>query len=326
MLVKAKLENHNEWLFLEEIPEKYIPNHHLSERQISIKNAPVDMKNYQLSTNGLFLLHSEMNFSHNVRIETEVEGDAVASQFIFSKEKGNTLASNNVRYTRGRHNIRYIPTGKECYEVKANQEYVYFLIVLSKDYYLNLVDTSSPLHEDFMREMEKGTGVSFVNEDLYITPEMRKAIEGIRTCKHDGGLKRMFTDARIMELIIYQLEQFSLYLQGENETINGEDVEKLELVRELLEAKYVSPPTQKELARFATINESKLRTGFKKYYGTTIYDFITRLRMLEARRLITEERNTNMNEVSMLVGFKHQSNFTRAFKRYYGLSPSEVSA
>ncbi|MBD1435118.1 helix-turn-helix transcriptional regulator [Sphingobacterium sp. DN00404] len=324
MLVKAKLENHNEWLFLEEIPEKYVPNHRLSERQISIKNAPVDMKNYQLSTNGLFLLYSEMNFSERVRIETEVEGDAIASQFIFCKEKGNLTFSKSTRYARGRHNIRYIPASRESYEVKADQEYVYFLVVLSKDYYLHLVDTSSPLHEDFMREMEKGVTISFMDEDLYITPEMRKSIEGIRECKHDGGLKRMFTDARIMELIIYQLEQFSQFLQNENEILHGEDIEKLEVVRELLESNYVNPPTQKELARVATINESKLRTGFKKYYGTTIYDFITRLRMVEARRLIMEEKNNNMNEIAMLVGFKHQSNFTRAFKRYYGLSPTEV--
>lgn len=67
-----------------------------------------------------------------------------------------------------------------------------------------------------------------------------------------------------------------------------------------------------------------MRTGFKKYFGTTIYDFVTRMRMVEARRLITEEKKNNMYEVGTMVGFKHQASFTNAFKRYYGFPPSEV--
>jgi len=323
MLIKTKIENHNEYLFMEELPEKFVSNHRLSERQVNIKQSPVDMKNYQLSTNGLFLLYAEMNFSENVRIETEIEGDAIASQFIFSKEKKSGSKS-KPRYGRSRHNIRYLPTQKESYEVRAEMEYIYFLVVLSKDYYLNLVDTTSPLHEDFLREMEKGITSSFTDEDLYVTPEMRHSIEGIRECKQDGHLKRMFTDARILELIMYQLEQFSQYLQDEKEILQDEDIEKLDRVRELLEENYVNPPTQKELAKKALLNESKLRTGFKKYFGTTIYDFITRKRMVEARRLIVEEKRGNMYEIGNLVGFKHQASFTNAFKRYYGMPPSEV--
>ncbi|MGO3161912.1 helix-turn-helix domain-containing protein [Sphingobacterium sp. JB170] len=322
MLIKAKIENHNEWLFLEEIPEKYIHNHRLSEREINIRHSPVHMRNYQLSTNGLFLLHSEMSFNQKVRIETEVEGDAIASQFIFVKDRAGSKTK--PRYGRSRHNIRYIPAQKESYEVKADTDYIYFLIVLSKDYYLNLVDVSSPLQEGFIHEMEKGVFSSFMDEDLYVTPEMRTSIESIRECKQDGDLKRMFTDARILELIMYQLEQFSQYIQDEKEILQGTDIEKLEHVREILESNFIDPPAQKELARIALLNESKLRTGFKKYFGTTIYDFVTRLRMVEARRLIVEEKKNNMYEIGNLVGFKHQASFTNAFKRYYGMPPSEV--
>ena len=35
--------------------------------------------------------------------------------------------------------------------------------------------------------------------------------------------------------------------------------------------------------------------------------------------------NKNMYEVSTIVGFKHQASFTHAFKKYYGLLPSEIS-
>ena len=324
MLIKAKLENHDEWLLSEEVPEKYVPNHRLTEQYTVMQDGPVEMKNYQLSTDGLFLLYSEMNFSDRIRIETEVEGDVIASQFIFCKEKLNMAPSETHRPFRGRHNIRYIPTSKESYEINADLEYIYFMLVLSKDYYLNLVDTTSPLHKDFMREMEKGKSVSYVDKDLYVTPEMRQSIDEIRACKHDGDLKRMYTDTRIMELFFYQLEQFSHTLQHQTDRNSIEDIDKLLLVRRYLESNYVNPPAQKDLARVATLNESKLRTAFKKVFGLTIYDFVTQLRMDEARRLMLESKDKSINDIASQVGFSHQGNFTRAFKRYFGLSPKEL--
>jgi len=122
-----------------------------------------------------------------------------------------------------------------------------------------------------------------MKDNLYITPEMRSSIDQIMECRYEGALKRMFVDARVMELIIYQLEQYMLSLQQhlQLETL-PDDLEKLELVRHTLEQNFTNPPTQRELARNAALNESKLRTGFKRMYGTTIYDFVNRLRMRRA--------------------------------------------
>ncbi|HEY0177762.1 MAG TPA: AraC family transcriptional regulator [Pedobacter sp.] len=324
MLIKAKIENHSEWLFLEEIPDKYMADHRISEKQVTIKNAPIGMNNYQISTNGLFLLYSEMRFDEQVRILTEVEGEAIACQFIFSKQ-GPSKKKVQKMFGQSRHNIRYIPSSKDAYEIKPNVDYIYFLAVLSKDYYLHLVDVASPLHEGFVREMEKGIYTSFAESDLSVTPEMRRSIDEIRACKQDGALKRLFTDARMLELIMYQLEQFSQSMDDEQDILRDEDITKLEAAREILQEQYRQPPTQKQLSKLILLNEFKLRSGFKKYFGSTIYDYITRLRMEEARKLIVKEKK-NMYEVGMLVGFKHQASFTKSFKKYYGITPSDVKA
>ncbi|SES11603.1 helix-turn-helix transcriptional regulator [Pedobacter rhizosphaerae] len=323
MIVKAKIEHHKDFLFMEEIPDTYVSDHRLAEKSITIKDAPVGIKNYQLSTNGLFLVYSEMKFDAPARIMTEVQGEAITSQFIFSKGTTTTTKEKAGKFGRSRHNIRYIPSTKESYEVKPDVEFVYFLIVLSKDYYLRLVDLYSPLHEQFVQEMEKGISTSFAEQDLFMTPEMRRSIDAIMTCRQNGELKRLFTDARITELIMYQLEQFSQHIQGGKETLQDRDISKLEEARAILEQQYIDPPTHKQLSKMILLNEFKLRTGFKKYFGTTIYDFVTRLRMEEAKRLILEE-GKNMYEVGINVGFKHQASFTNAFKKYYGILPSDV--
>lgn len=324
MIVKARIENHSEYLFLEELPDKYSHDHRLTEKFLTISDLSTGMKNLQISTSGMFLLYSEMEFNKAVNIVTEVQGEAITSQFIFRREGNDTLKKQPKSiYRQGRHNIRYIPSAIETYEIKAGVEYIYFLLVLSKDYYLHLIDLCSPLHEEFIRNIEKGVYTSFSKEDLFVTPEMRHSIDGIRECKKDGELKRLYTDARILELIMYQLEQFGKYANPEKIMIKESDIIRLENVREILEKNFGNPPTQKELSKMVLINEFKLRSGFKQYFGSTIYDYVTRLRMEEARKLIVEEKK-NMYEISIGVGFKHQASFTHAFKKYYGILPSEV--
>lgn len=323
MIVKARIEHNNEYLFQEEVSDAYSPDHSLSEKLLTIKKSPIGMSNYQISANGLFLIYSEMKFDATVNILTEVEGDAVASQFIFSRQQPGMLKkTDSSMYRRSRHNIRFISSSTESHEVKPDIEYIYFMIVLSKDYFRNLIDLYA-VQEQFGDDMQNANPLSFAGQDLFVTPAMRKSIEEIRACKHEGELKWLFTNARIQELIMFQLEQFSHHPTAEKEMSKDLEISKLEQARDILHQEYINPPDQKMLSKRISLNQLKLKSGFKEYFGCTIYTYITRLRMEEARRLILSE-GKNMFEVGLKVGFKHQASFTHAFKKYYGILPSEI--
>ncbi|PVH24562.1 helix-turn-helix transcriptional regulator [Sphingobacterium corticibacter] len=323
MLVKSRIEGLDTWLFKEDIPDNYVPNYKLEEKEIAIAEKPIHLLNRQLATGGLFMMQSEIRFDIPTHIYTEVVGETVTSQFIFYKHASDKLKGKpNALYGRSRHNIRYIPTTANEHEIKQDIDYMYFLIVLSKDYYFNLIDRHSLLHEDFVREIEQGQYTSFSSEDFFVTLEMRRVIDDMVNCRQEGELKRIHTEARILELLMYQLEQLSGNGQ-ETELIRGDDILKLENAREVLRSRYVTPPTQKELSREVGLNEFKLRRGFKEYFGITVYDYVTRLRMEEAKRLLLVE-GQSISEVSSGVGFSHQNNFSIAFKKYFGLPPSEL--
>jgi len=166
--------------------------------------------------------------------------------------------------------------------------------------------------------------ISIIEEDLFVTTEMKKIIEDIRQTNTKSELKQIFVNARILELIMLQFEQFSFISDKITNIIRDEDVEKLEEAQRVLRNNFVNPPTHKQLSKLVLLNEFKLRNGFKQHFGTTIHNYITRIRMEEAKRLILNE-NKNMYEVSAMIGFKHQASFTHAFKKYYGLLPSEIS-
>lgn len=323
MLIKSRIEGLPHWLIEEHVPDTYVPNYNLTQHSKQIENESMSLDSKWLTTGGLFMMYSEMLFHQPTTIYTEVNGETISSQFIFYKKATKQhKGKSNALYGRSQHNIRYIPSTSNAHEVKEGIDFMYFLIVLSKDYYFNLIDRHSILHEDFVREIERGSYTAFTSEEFFVTLEMRRVIDDIVHCQQEGELKRIHTEARLLELLMYQLEQLGGNGQ-EQELIKGDDIYKLEQAREILNGRYTAPPTQKELSREVGLNEFKLRRGFKEYFGITVYDFITRLRMERAKTLLLEEE-LSISEISHLVGFSHQNNFSIAFKKYFGVPPSEL--
>lgn len=321
MVVKSKIEGSNEWLFIEDIQDVFVAGSTISEKKVTIERSPIKMENYQLSSGGLFLMHSEMKFTEPVRIHTEVIGETITSQFVFYYP---VPSKKTPSYAASRHNIRFIPSSSSSYELKAGVDYTYFMMVLSKAYYYKLIDRHSSLHEDFVHEIEKGLTTSYAPMDMQVTPEMQRIILDLHEGKKTGELRRLHTEAKVLELLINQIEQLNNEQPEDYKILKDADIEKLEMARLILEARFTDPPTQKELAQEVMLNESKLRKGFKEYFATTIYDYVTRLRMELAKNLLLEERKT-IYEVTMLTGFRHQTNFSIAFKKYFGMSPSDIS-
>lgn len=322
MIVKSKIEGLHDWLFIEDISDICLPNSPLNEKKTVIERHPIHMSNYQLSTGGLFILYSEMSFKGPVRIHTEVEGETVTSQFVFYRNDNNRKIKTSF-HGRGRHNVRYIPSFVEDYELQSGAEYDYFLVVLSKDFYFKLIAPESVLHEDFVQKINKGEYTSFAHDDMFVTHEMLKVISELKDNKRTGELRRIHTESKISELLVYQLEQLNDSFAEEREHLVGDDIIKLLKARTILDERYAQAPTQRTLAEEIGMSESKLRQSFKDYFSVTIYDYLTRVRMEKARSLLLEACKS-IAEVANATGYNHQQNFSAAFKKYFGIAPSDV--
>lgn len=318
MVIRSRIEELDEWLFVEDIPDSFVPDQPLVETHREINDGPVQMSVYQLSTSGLFILNLQMTVSEPVHIQTEIEGEVITSQFIFFK-----TADSKLPYGMSRHNIRYIPSTTSSQEIKAGVSYTYFIAVLSKDYYLNLIKRDSLLHSDFVKEIEKGRYVSFSDKDLMATYEMKRTIDELVESNKIGELRRLHTESRIVELLMYQFEQYTENAADKVSLFKEQDVERLEMARQILEQRLSDPPTQQDLAREVMMSESKLRKDFKEYFSVTIHEYLTRLRMEKARSYLLNDK-MSVYEVALLTGFGHQNNFSAAFKKYYGISPGEL--
>lgn len=81
-------------------------------------------------------------------------------------------------------------------------------------------------------------------------------------------------------------------------------------------------PNLKSLAHQFGTNEFKLKYGFKKIYGITVFRFLLRERLRRAALLL---RNTEipLKKIAALTGFKSYPHFSRAFKRRYKQGPRQ---
>jgi AraC-like DNA-binding protein len=103
-----------------------------------------------------------------------------------------------------------------------------------------------------------------------------------------------------------------------------EDVRRVMHIESLLtENIYQQPPPIQQLAKIASVSESKLKKDFKTLFKSPIYEYYQKVRMKAAReKLMTGE--FSVKEVAMELGYSNLSNFTVAFKKEFGVLPSRI--
>ena len=73
------------------------------------------------------------------------------------------------------------------------------------------------------------------------------------------------------------------------------------------------------------VSRTQLHRKLKEMTGVPTSEFLRNIRLNEAARLI-RERKINITQVSYMVGFANNSHFSTAFKKYFGMSPTEYAA
>lgn len=154
----------------------------------------------------------------------------------------------------------------------------------------------------------------------------RLAVSQLLHCPLSGSLLSLYVEAKLMEIFALRVHEF-LQLEdapGPLAPLSPIDRRHLEEAREILEREAFDPPCICELAGRVGLNTTKLKQGFRRQYGTTIFAYVRKLRMEEALELLTDGALT-VGEVALAVGYNSFSSFSKAFFRYHGLLPKEIT-
>jgi AraC-like DNA-binding protein len=77
------------------------------------------------------------------------------------------------------------------------------------------------------------------------------------------------------------------------------------------------------LARIAGMSRSSFASQFSSLIGQPPLSYLSYWRMQIAAQLLRQQTGMNMSEISQEVGYLSEHAFSKAFKRYHGVSPSQ---
>lgn len=200
--------------------------------------------------------------------------------------------------------------------------------VLKVDINIESHDCFSRLITDTLKELTLKTrqcmenDVGEISEINVITPAMRSPLEQIFHCPFQGRTKQMYLEGKCLELIALKLEQLKTVDQLTRSacTLKPDDIDRIHYAKDILTADLENPPSLMELAQRVSLNDFKLKGGFRQIFGTTVFGYLHRHRMETARQLLAEQR-MNVSQVAHTVGYANQSRFAAAFRKQFGMNP-----
>ncbi len=162
---------------------------------------------------------------------------------------------------------------------------------------------------------------SFSHESAF-SKMMHLSIQHLLDCPYTGPMKELFMENKAMELIVHKLAQ-TVFANDKRDTPDKMDLQETDRIRrarDILCRNLETPPRLSDLAHAVGTNHGRLNHGFRELYGTTVFGYLRRKRLVEARRLI-ETEDANVTEAALSVGYNSISSFSKAFSEYFGIQP-----
>lgn len=201
-----------------------------------------------------------------------------------------------------------------------NEEILKYLqIQIHYDYISNLINPeSNKENADVLEGMIRNHYI-FLHKQTppFMTVEMHLIVKEIISYSKKGFLQKLFVEAKMIRLLLLIFEQF-------NEKNTVEEIPKIPLmIKKFVDENYHRNIKVEDIGRSIGINQNKIRRDFKAQYHLTVSDYVAELRMLKAKKLIVN-REMMIKEIAIECGYEYVQNFTRAFKKKFGISPEKL--
>lgn len=201
--------------------------------------------------------------------------------------------------------------------------------IIKVDIHLREGDRSQALMSETLAALSVPTRyqIEKLNERFFttnmITPAMRLALEQILHCPFDGMTQQLYLESKCLELIALKIEQIkdAEKICSNDSPLNADDIERIYAAKDILVERFEQPPSLMELAQLVSLNDYKLKVGFKTVFGTTVFGYLMHHRMGKACQLIQQQHS--IARVAAAVGYASPEAFSRTFRRHFGASPKE---
>jgi len=101
------------------------------------------------------------------------------------------------------------------------------------------------------------------------------------------------------------------------------DIECITTAKKIIDKDISRHFTIPHIAQQVALGTTKLKKGFKQYYGKGLYTYLREARMNTAMDLVCHSQKT-FKMIAEAIGFRHSNNFIAAFTKFHGITPGKA--
>jgi AraC-like DNA-binding protein len=327
MVIEYKSATSEEVFFKTVLSDAFLdPGNLLQERKemVEVNDSVIDQ--HELILHHIMAWNGRMSIKEDIDLAARIDFPVI--QVIFSLT-ANTLYENYsgendvFSFSPNQHNILFTPQVEGSLNRKTSLSAEQVDLYLHPNFYLKYLPHLDAF-DNFRKSITQNQFAALSAYNMPITAEMKVLLKDIFNCQKISALKRLFIEARVIELLMLQMEQYE-QIAGNAicNTLRKADIRKMHEVKQIIDSSWKEPCSLINLAQMVMTNEYNLKKSFKEVFGTTIFGYLNEVKMNEARRLLLSGE-MNIAEVADIVGYKNPNHFTTAFKKHFGFVPSEL--
>ncbi|MDD3459287.1 MAG: AraC family transcriptional regulator [Weeksellaceae bacterium] len=301
-----------------------IPSHEkqqYAERELDFKDAKSNGCVREIKFKDVHIMRISLQIHQTTSIPFMTKSPKV---ILFFSMQGDSLLNtdyiSNLSLKASSHNIIYTEPSLGNIQCTPGK-YEVFYISMSLEMFKSYFPRDEDVFEKFKRQMEQSDFSLLRNEHGVLNHKIIKVIEDI--CHPDSlqSIKPIYIIAKVIELLSIQLNELCTICQP-LPLVRPEDVEKMYEVKNFILKHLNENHSLSELAQIVGTNDYTLKKEFKQLFGTTVFGFWSDAKMDNAQKLLAET-TTDIKEISEIIGYKNPQHFSTAFKRKFGLTPSQ---
>lgn len=138
--------------------------------------------------------------------------------------------------------------------------------------------------------------------------------------RYASSARNLFLESCALGLLAAQVHARS---RGADPIVVPLHRDRMHAARRHLDAHLVDPPTIVALARLVGTNEFTLKRAFKQIFGQTVFAYVRQRRM--ERAAVDLHAGLPVRDAALAVGYECPRCFADAFRRHFGVLPSQVT-
>ncbi|WP_158861253.1 helix-turn-helix domain-containing protein [Lunatibacter salilacus] len=233
------------------------------------------------------------------------------------------IEKNSLLFTIENRHCNSFYFGKENVLVEARTESKLeaMIVYAQVDYFFSFSYDHALQWKEFESKVKTGNQAQLHRASIYLDQKINLLLLQILEEKLNPKLKNYFIEAKVTELILYQMDQLLQNPKSQPEPgLKPEEAEKMEMARQLLLKNLKTGISLKSLALEVGTNEFTLKKHFKLQFGSSVFSYLLAYKMEQAKDLL-KQSDLKIAEIAEELGYQHPTHFSAAFKKATGMLP-----